>query len=72
MDKKHLRELLKAVKDSYGDFVSYVMIFMEYHGTQESYDKLIQALESSPDITTDDILEMTKDIYKPEVEIYES
>lgn len=61
MDDKmqHLKELCKQLDNGYGWFVDGIMAKMKRYGTEERIDELIHAIESTPEITTDDVFEMT-------------
>lgn len=60
MDLDYLRTLLKNVNDSYGWFVSGIISIMKDYGNIERYNELVKAIESNPDISTDEICEMVR------------
>lgn len=66
--KKTLEKLLRAVPDSYSDFVIALKAFCE--GEKEITEKVIKFMQDNPDATTSDVGEYFDSIADlPEIEI---
>ena len=62
-----LKELCGQLDNGYGWFVDGMMQKMRRYGTDERIDELINAIESNPNITTDEVIEMTCYPEMPEI-----